>query len=53
VAQATLLGSRGITNSEATPSIERFRIDHERDVSAQIEVRHVLLPFLRDGGGEP
>ena len=45
-AQAIPLRSRGgITNGEAKPSIERFRTDHERDVSAQIEVQHVLLPF--------
>ncbi|WP_298109511.1 hypothetical protein [Bradyrhizobium sp.] len=51
IAQATPLKSRGgITNGEATPSIERFRTDHERDVSAQIEVRHVLLPFAAMAG---
>jgi hypothetical protein len=46
VAQATPLRARsGIAKGEASPSTERFRTDHMRDVSAQIEVRHVLLPF--------
>lgn len=45
-----LRSSGGITNGEATPAIERFRTDHERDVSAQIEVRHVLLPFAKMAG---
>jgi hypothetical protein len=52
-AEATALRARGgIVNGDITPSVERFRTDHDRDVSAQIEVRHVLLPFaaMADAG---
>ncbi|MGC4152288.1 MAG: hypothetical protein QM628_04335 [Propionicimonas sp.] len=46
-AEATVLRSRGgIINGDVIPPCERFQTDHDRDVSAQIEVRHVLLPFV-------
>jgi hypothetical protein len=50
-AEAAALRSRGgITNGDVTPPVERFRTDHDRDLSAQIEVRHVLLPFAPIAG---
>jgi hypothetical protein len=50
-AEATALRSRGgIINGEVTPPVERFRTDHDRAISAQIEVRHVLLPFAAMAG---
>lgn len=50
-AEATALRSRGgINNGVSIPPVERFRTDHGRDVSAQIEIRHVLLPFATMAG---
>jgi hypothetical protein len=50
-AEATALRSRGgIMNGDVTPPVERFRTGHDRDVSTQIEVRHVLLPFAAMAG---
>jgi hypothetical protein len=50
-AKAKTLRSRGgIINGGVTPPVERFQTDHDREVSAQIEVRHVLLPFAAMAG---
>jgi hypothetical protein len=50
-AKAAALRSRGgIINGDVATPVKRFRTDHDRDVSAQIEVRHFLLPFAAMAG---